>query len=326
MQHLSVIGGSNYSNTNLTKTKKMEQWAKDADLEWSIKSSPLMFDVGLVDKDGAPLYQKDDSRKVLYRSDTRTRLGVVSEGFNAVQPSQVLGFYQKISNKMNTNLEAAGWVKNGSMIWGLAKIGGAIRIKGQDEIRNYLMFSTANDGTKATTIHFMSKRMICNNMLNYAFSEEKTSPFLIRIPHMQEITEEKEDMIIHEIISGNGIHWKNFENSANNMSDVGMKIEDATKYFIDLFSVEGDDGEFILPINKEKVVLKLIDVYQNGIGQDTSSARNTLWGAVNAVTRYTDHEVNYHNPRTAIANSQFGIGNNLKNKAFKLASDILKAA
>jgi phage/plasmid-like protein (TIGR03299 family) len=326
MEHLSVIGGSSFANTTLTETSSMAQWAKDADLEWSVKSSPLMFDVGLVDENGMPLYKEDDSRKVLYRSDTHARLGVVSQGFNAVQPSQVLGFYQKISNKLNTNLEAAGWVKNGAMIWGLAKIGDTIRIKGQDEIRNYLMFSTANDGTKATTVQFISKRIVCNNMLNYAFNQEKTSPFLIRIPHMQEITEEKEDMIISEIISGNGVHWKNFESSANEMAETGIKVEDATKYFVDLLSIEGANNQFILPKSKDKVVLKLIDIYQNGVGQDTSSARNTLWGAVNAVSRYTDHEINYHSSRTAIANSQFGTGNNLKNKAFQLASNILKVA
>jgi phage/plasmid-like protein (TIGR03299 family) len=325
-QHLAVIGGSQFADQSLTKTSNVDQWAKDADLEWNIKSSPLMFDAGLVDLDGKPLYQEDKTKQVLYRSDNLGRLGIVGKDFKVVQPSQVLGFYGKISERLNVNLEAAGWVKNGSLIWGLADIGKSIRIKGQDEIMNYLMFSTANDGSRATCINFVSRRIICNNMLNYAFSQETSSPFSVRIPHMTEITPEKEHELIEEIVANSGTHWKNFETSANNMAETGMTLEQSISFFTQVLSVQGRDGVERLPEGKESTLLKMIDVFQSGVGQNTVSAKNTLWGAVNAVTRYTDHEVNYRSSQSAIATSQFGTGNTLKNRAFKVANQILKAA
>lgn len=325
-QRLAVIGGSQFADQALTETNDIEQWAREADLEWEVKSSPLMFDVGLVDTDGKPLYKEDKKRQVLYRSDNHCRLGVVSNDFKVVQPSQILGFYGKISQKLNINLEAAGWVNNGSMIWGLANLGDVIRIKGQDSIMNYLMFSTANDGSRATVINFISRRLVCNNMLNFAFSEERKSPFSVRIPHMTKLTEAKEDSIIEEIVANSGTHWRNFENTANQMSDQGMTVEESIAFFTEILSVRGRDGVTRLPKQKESSVLKLVDVMQNGQGQDTRSAKGTLWGALNAVTRMVDHEVNYRNSRNAIATSQFGVGNALKNKAFKVANDHLKVA
>jgi phage/plasmid-like protein (TIGR03299 family) len=323
MEHLAIVGGSPFAQSTLTSTGNVEQWAKDSNLEWEIKSSELMFDVGLVDLDGKPLYQTDPKRQVLYRSDTRQRLGVVSNNFKVVQPRQILEFYRQLSESLNVNLDAAGWVKNGAVVWGLADIGKEISIKGQDRIKNYLMFSTANDGTKATTIHFISRRMVCNNMLNYAFSQVNSSPFSISIGHMTEITKEKETSIINEIVKGSGEHWGNFETTANNMADVGMGVEDAIEYFTTLLSIKDKDGILTFPKSKGSTLLKLVDVFQNGVGQNTRSAQNTLWGAVNAVSRFTDHEVKYRSPQNAIATSQFGIGNTLKNKAFTQASEIL---
>jgi phage/plasmid-like protein (TIGR03299 family) len=326
MEHLAIVGGSQFADQALTSTNNVDSWAKEADLEWSIKSSPLMFDAGLVNADGTPMYEQDNSKQVLFRSDTHQRLGIVGKDFKVVQPSQILGFYSKIAEKLNVNLEAAGWVSNGSMIWGLANLGEKMRIKGQDEIMNYLMFSTANDGSRATTINFVSRRLVCNNMLNYAFNQQKKSPFYVRIPHMTEITEEKEHSIIEEIVANSGTHWRDFENTANNMADTGMTVEQSVEFFTRILSVNGRDGVERLPENKESSVLRLVDVMQNAVGQDTRSAKNTVWGALNAVTRMVDHEVNYRNSRNAIATSQFGVGNALKNKAFKIANDYLKVA
>jgi phage/plasmid-like protein (TIGR03299 family) len=319
--HMAVLDGSPFANNVLSNTKDVNTWAKESNLEWEINASPLMY------KTEGGILIKDDSKKVLYRSDNSVNFGVVGKDFKVVQPRKVLDFYSKLSKRLNINLEAAGYVKRGALIWGLADLGNNFRIKGQDEVRSHLMFSTANDGTRATNIHFISKRIVCNNMLNFAFNEASNSPYHVRIPHMVEITEQKEAAILEDIIQGVDVHWKEFEKQSCAMAETGMTKDAVLEYFTDLMSVQSrDTGELIVPDSKLKTIEKLLKVYEGGMGQNTRSAKGTLWGALNAVTRYIDHETNYRSEVSRIQTSQFGTGNSIKNKAFKQAAILLKTA
>ena len=325
-QQMAVIGGSPYAST-LSNTDDTSVWAEEAGLNWDIKASPVYFDVGLTDSKGLPLLKQDPKRQVLFRSDTNEKLSIVGKDFKVVQPRAVLDFYAEISKKMGVKLESAGCTKGGALIWGSADIGNEIRIKGQDLIQNRLMFSTANDGTKATTVHFVSKRIVCNNMLNYAFNQANSSPFYVRIPHMIEITPERTTKMIEEIINGQGEHWRNFEESANNMADTRMTQKQATEFFIELYStMTRRSGELELPKTQLSKIPKLMQVYESGVGQNMKSAQNTLWGAVNAVTRFIDHETKYHNAASAVYVTQFATGNAIKNRAFTIANEMIKAA
>jgi phage/plasmid-like protein (TIGR03299 family) len=325
-EQMAVIGGSPYASS-LSDTNDTSVWAEEAGLNWDIKSSPVYYDVGLLDAKGLPLMKQDAKRQVLYRSDNNEKLSIVGKDFKVVQPRAVLDFYAEISKKMGVNLESAGCTKGGALIWGSADIGQEIRIKGQDLVQNRLMFSTANDGTKATTVHFVSKRIVCNNMLNYAFNQANSSPFYVRIPHMIEITPERTKRMIEEIINGQGEHWKNFEESANNMADTKMNLKQATEFFVELYSkMSRRNGELELPKTNETKIPRLMQVFESGVGQNTKSAQNTLWGAVNAVTRFIDHETRYHNASSQVYVTQFATGNAIKNRAFTIANEMIKAA
>jgi hypothetical protein len=52
-------------------------------------------------------------------------------------------------------------------------------------------------------------------------------------------------------------------------------------------------------------------------------SRGTLWGAYNAVTEYTDHVLCPNDPGRRLTSIWFGGGEKLKERAFKIAQQLL---
>lgn len=60
-------------------------------------------------------------QKVLYRSDSKEALSVVSQRYQVVQPREVLEFYRDLTSCSGYELETAGVLKGGRKLWALAR-------------------------------------------------------------------------------------------------------------------------------------------------------------------------------------------------------------
>ena len=72
----------------LTAGATIQEWTQQAGLAYDVLESPVLFNTPAT---SAPQAWPD--RKVLHRSDTGAPLAVVSQGYNVVQPSEVMGFF-----------------------------------------------------------------------------------------------------------------------------------------------------------------------------------------------------------------------------------------
>jgi hypothetical protein len=66
----------------------------------------------------------------------------------------------------------------------------------------------------------------------------------------------------------------------------------------------------------------LMGLFSSAPGQDFVTAKNTLWGAVNAATYYVDH-VRKKSAGDRLDSSWFGAGSALKDKTWAAASKLL---
>src|SRR3546814_20756798 len=112
-------------------------------------------------------------QKVLYRSDTKAPLAVVSKRFQVVQPGEILEFYRDLTEVGGFELETAGVLRGGRKFWALARTGQSVSLKGRDRVDGYLLLATACDGTLATTAQFTSVRVVCNNTLSIALGDNQ---------------------------------------------------------------------------------------------------------------------------------------------------------
>ena len=152
----------------LARQQPIEVWTEQAGLDWHIRESQVRFVHNERDRLGEIL--SFDGQKVLYRSDTRAPLSVVSKRYQVVQPREILEFYRDLTEVSGFELETAGVLKGGRKIWALARTGQSGVLKGNDQTNAYVLLATACDGTMATTAQFTSVRVVCNNTLAVALT------------------------------------------------------------------------------------------------------------------------------------------------------------
>lgn len=149
----------------LLPNQPIEVWAKQAGMDWHIEESEVRYIAG---KSGIGSIRDYPGQRVLYRSDNKMPLSVVSNRYKVVQPGEVLEFYRDLTTHNGFELETAGVLREGRKFWALARTGQSATLKGQDRVDGYLLLATACDGTLATTAQFTSVRVVCNNTLAVA--------------------------------------------------------------------------------------------------------------------------------------------------------------
>ena len=301
---LATAKQSQFANNILRENGTVDELLKDSKLDYSFKRSPLTYEV-----DGKT--RINEGVEQIYHSKTGNPMGIVSPRYKLVQPRTVMNFYNKLAEKNNCKLEAAGYSNGGASIWAMADTGMDFRIKGQDQIRGYLMFYTANDGSSATTIKLSSYRMACANQLHAIMSEELVDADgrtydNIKIRHLTEINwDELYDNITYLL----NTHWVTFKEQTQKLAERTVSNQEVIDYYMTLFDTE----------EKSKKVERMIELYQGGVGQNLVSSQGTAWGLVNAVTRYYDHESKARNDANRFKSAQFGVGANTKEQAFREA-------
>ena len=119
----------------LTEKQPLEVWQREAGMNWQIQDSPVHFKAEACGHLGS--IHTFPEQKVLYRSDTKEPLSVVSHRYQVVQPRDVLEFYRDLTEFSGYELETAGVLKGGRKFWALAKTGQTTALNGNDQVDGY---------------------------------------------------------------------------------------------------------------------------------------------------------------------------------------------
>jgi phage/plasmid-like protein (TIGR03299 family) len=295
----------------LPEGQSIEVWLKAARLEWELRRLPVQY---LVD---GKLRTMDD-RFVLVRSDTHAALSVVSGEYQIVQPKEVLEFHRDLVTHYGYQLETSGALDGGRKVWALARTGitGAADKGGKDELGAYLLLATSCDKTLATSAAFTSIRVVCQNTLFFAMDDIKTQRRTqVKVPHNRrfEADRVKEGLGVMEKA------WSEFIKKVRMMAGHPMDSVKASSFFKELLLLTNAKD---LTSRAEREHQSILSLFSSGPGQDLSSTNQTLWGAVNAVTYYTDH-VRSGGAGDRLESAWFGVGYLLKEKAWARASELI---
>jgi len=294
----------------LPANQSIEVWLHAARLEWQLKRLPVQYLV-----DGR--LRTMGGSFVLARSDTHEALSIVSGDYHIVQPREVLEFYRDLMDEYGYTLETAGALDHGRKVWALARTGTteAADKHGRDKIAAYVLLATSCDKTLATTAAFTSVRVVCQNTLFFATEEvrRKGRP-QVEVPHNLyfDARAVKEQLGLMEPA------WEDFLKKVRKMTAHPMKAGDAASFFEKLLRQKENK-----PLSKTAVRehATMVALFRSAPGQDLAAAKETLWGAVNAVTYYADHVRSGAEER--LDGAWFGAGYALKKKAWTEASALL---
>ena len=170
VEQMAYVGATPWHGlgNRLTQKQPLEVWQREAGMNWQIQESPVHFKADTVGNLGT--IQSFPEQKVLYRSDTKSPLSVVSNRYQVVQPREVLEFYRDLTEVSGYELETAGILKGGRKFWALARTGQTTALKGNDQVNGYLLLATSCDGTLATSATPTTVRVVCNNTLTISLN------------------------------------------------------------------------------------------------------------------------------------------------------------
>lgn len=287
----------------LTDGASLDQWRVEAGLDWEAKRAKVQFrDTDL------EIYTGESD--ILYRSDTRAQLGIVSDRYQIVQPSQVLEFFRDVLDTGRMKMETAGSLDGGRKIWALAKTGQSFRLRGQDQIDGYLLLSTSFDGSLATRAQFTSVRVVCNNTLSIATADRSGG---VTIPHSSAFDARGTQIKMGILEDAFG----QFEAQAGTLADRTVSPREQVELILSVMASDKErENPDLISGKKKNIVAEILALAQGkGRGANFASANGTAWGVVNAVTEWVDHQSG-NNANNRFRSAQFGPNAALKSKVF----------
>jgi phage/plasmid-like protein (TIGR03299 family) len=291
----------------LAPDQPLDVWAQQAGMNWRIETADVHYVAGHPYLGSLQTYPE---QKVLYRSDTKAPLSVVSKRFKVVQPAEILEFYRDLTEIGGYQMETAGVLKEGRKLWALARTGQSVTLRGGDRVNGYLLLATACDGTLATTAQFTSVRVVCNNTLAVALGD---STGAVKVPHHSDFDAQTVKQRLGVAITP----WSSFSDHIKELANcrvAGKTVEDfLTKVFTYGHSSTDPHGTTF----NEHAAQKVLALYTGqGKGSEMSSAKGTAWGLLNSVTEYMDHHRRSRSNDHRRDAAWFGQGAMLKQRAW----------
>lgn len=273
----------------------IEEWLAQANMEWEIKNSPVMYKNGEMHE--APEF------RVLYRSDTNAHLSVVSNRYKVVQPKEMMEFFRSLVDAEGFSIETVGSLKGGRRIWALAKTNIEDTVRGGDLIKGYLLLITSCDGSLATTAKFISTRVVCWNTQAIALGEGGKQVCVRHNTHFDG------DAVKGEMGLVGRKAFNAFIDRMRDLSTIRLSTKDATSALGLILPPPTGAKE----LEETKGFRKILDLFQGGAkGSNLPGVAGTAWGLLNAVTEYTDHHIRAHTTENRLDSAWFGAGANLK--------------
>jgi len=292
----------------LTPGQPLEVWQREAGMDWTIEKADVRYVAG---SDNIGSIHAFPDQKVLYRSDTKAPLSVVSRRFNVVQPREVIEFYRDLVEAGGYELETAGVLKEGRKLWALAKTGQSACLKGRDKVNGYLLLATACDGTLATTAQFTSVRVVCNNTLAIALGDGAGA---VKVGHRSQFDPQAVKRQLGIAISS----WDAFLARMKALAECKVK-DDAVEAFLKrvLTYPVNPQADGIPTAVNDRAMKTVQELYAGrGKGSEMASASGTAWGLLNSITEYIDHHRRARSNDHRLDAAWFGAGATIKQKAW----------
>lgn len=316
-----------------------------AGLDWKVETVgfPDMSEQGI-----APYHD----HKMLVRRNAEgddVVLDVVGKRYKPIQNEEVMDFFKKYTDAGQMTMETAGSLKEGRFVWALARTTDAFAMRGDDEVRGYVLLVSPHQQGKAFVGKFTPTRVVCWNTLTMALNEKGVTEFRMRhskkfdaaviasieetlgLTHhaMDRYKEQAQFLASKRATEADVVRYLTtvFEPGAEQrFARVGVPFPDSIDAVNDApVQAEDDDGTVVKLISNWSPLKKCLKFVDTAPGADMPDAKGTWWGAFNLVTYMTDHQLG-HNENTRMYNATLGSNVQKKLDALDTAIEFAEAA
>jgi len=305
-----------------------DQWRKAAGLDFTALKVPAIVALQGPEFDHIPAEQRflpAPDRSFVVRSDNAGLLGYVSgendkSGYQIVQPADVLDWFDRyISVDDRFALDVCGSLDGGKRIWATAKYNGDLEIGGEQHAARVLM-STTFDGSGATINQCTTTRVVCQNTLRMAHADKSAA---IKTRHSTKFDAAKVGRELSQLAQG----FANYKKIGDAMATVEMSKTQVSQFFKTLLEIPFDAKKDDISTRKANQFADLSRAYGTSVNE--GAEKESVWAALQAVTRYADHDrsVIKGSQTESVArfnSAQFGTGDQIKGQAMQLLMPMIK--
>jgi len=223
-----------------------------------------------------------------------------------VQPSEVMGFFERLVGLGGFQLETAGALSYGRRVWALASVGEGADVVQGDTVKPYLLLGTSYDGTMATVAKFTTIRVVCNNTITAALGANDSA---VRVLHSERFDPEAVRLQLGIVANS----WERFLVQSRQLAGVPMAATEADSFVAELLQPYHTGRIEVAESRAFKRIRALFD----GAAIGAEMVGSTRWAMLNAVTEMVDHERG-RSDNTRLESAWFGTGAALKNRALEL--------
>jgi len=287
------------------------QMQKQAGLDWSVVKRPsfVTFDGDMIET---------GTNALLRESDNTVLSPSVGDGWEPVQNSEAFDFFNEFCLAGDMEMHTAGSLKNGQIVWVLAKIKESFDVLGEDRVDNYMLFSNPHQYGKSLNVRMTPTRVVCNNTLTMSLNGATNNE--VKLNHRREFNADlvKDQMgLAHE-------KFEQYRDAARFMASKKAKFSDLITFYNEVFPAANTKKKEAKEYADLSTTAKTaFDVLETQPGADM--AMGTWWNALNSVTFITDHKLG-RSTDARMASAWFGINQTRKLKATNIALEMAEAA
>lgn len=299
--------GTAVSN-DLTPTQMMQK----AQLDWTVEKVPTFARYNGV--------ETPTGMEALVRSSDNKVLTQVGGKWNPVQNQEAFEFFNEYCLEGGMQMESAGSLKGGKMVYALAKINESFDVLKGDQVDSYLLFSNPHEYGKSIDIRFTPIRVTCMNTLAVALKGRAMNSAKINHRRAFDADHVKTTLgLAHE-------KFDQYKEVSKYLATKKFTPESLIQYYNEVFprTYQGKNEVRVKSINDLTTnAKKAYDVLETQPGAEF--ARGSWWQALNSVTYLTDHEMG-RSADTRMTSAWFGSNQTRKQVAVSKAIEFAEMA
>ena len=288
------------------------QMMKKAGVDWTVREVESYIDFnGSKMKTGQKSLVRETDGKILTN---------VGENWKPLQNSEAFEFFGEYVMAGDMEMHTAGSLKEGRMVWALAKVKESFELFKGDQVDSYFLFANPHQYGKSIDIRFTPIRVVCHNTLTLSLNT--SSQMAMKVGHRAEFNPED----VKEALGIATEKMKTYKEYAEFLGSKRFNAESLIEYYNTVWPRTADKRvqDKALSVDTLSRNAKLcMDNLESQPGAEY--AEGSWWQAFNSVTYVTDH-IQGRNEDNRLYSSWFGDNQSRKSNALKTALEFAEAA
>ena len=216
--------------------------------------------------------------KALVRDRDSKVLTQVGPNWKPVQNETAFEFFSDFVKAGDLEMNTAGSLKEGKIVWALAKVNESFSLFNGDKVDSYLLFSNPHEYGKSIDIRFVPTRVVCNNTLTMALNGK--ADVAVRLNHRNEFDANE----VKRVLGMADMKLTKYKEAAEFLGSKQASEDVMKKYFGTLLGTSTKEGKDL-----SRTAQRAMDLVDTQPGAEF--AKGSYWQLVNAVTYLTNHEL-----------------------------------